>query len=110
MILSEQLNVPIIKAEMHNFFTRLLPIVLMTTGLWIFSNLDYIFSEKTDPKNKNITTDESPRHRNNEVRGYACCFCNADIEETLLEPVYITLGFNHDVGGGNSRDVVYYFS
>ncbi len=93
---------------MHIFFKKLLPIIIIATIVCICSNMSYIFSEKTNIKNNDtLPSDTSPR--SNKVRGYVCCFCDTDIDETILEPVYITLGFNHDVGS-DSRDIVYYFS
>ena len=44
-----------------------------------------------------------------EITGYYCCFCNETIAETINDPVYVTVGFNYDVGD-ESRDVLYYWA
>ncbi len=54
-----------------------------------------------------VPAQEPPR----EIRGYVCCFCGEDIEETQNDPVYITTAFNYDkYRCDDRRGVLYSFA
>jgi hypothetical protein len=94
---------------MYSHIQKLLPLIV--TALFVV-----VFVRLNEPKPAEVVTSEPiktactygqepPR----EITGYVCCFCNAKIDETPNDPVYITVAFNYD-RGNDARDALYYFA
>jgi hypothetical protein len=100
-----------IEVEMRIFLKHLFPITVTVVFFCFLSKLNAVLSEETDTHYSDTTTEISSTQNNtvlpheHGIKGYLCCFCDASIDDTTLDPVFITLAFNN-----SSSEVLYYFA